>query len=117
MKLIAQGKADGYNQEMLSHYCPGCDTLHGFAYINPQRNGALWTFNNNFDKPTFTPSMHIQAGPWPKDYGKEYEVCHYFLTDGVQQFLDDCTHEHRGLSVPLKDVPAKYLKASSDRSS
>lgn len=30
-------------------------------------------------------------------------VCHSFVTDGNIQFLDDCTHELKGKTVPLED--------------
>ena len=114
MKLIAQSQKHGYGQKVLAHYCPACETMHGFAYITPQKNGAIWTFDGDFEQPTFTPSMHIKAGPWPEDCrekGNEYDVCHYFLTNGVINYLTDCTHKYAGQQILLTDVPAKYLSS------
>lgn len=70
----------------LAFMCPGCKFLHSFD--------ARWKFNNNFKKPTFTPSLLVQ-------YGKN-KVCHSFITDGNIQFLSDCTHSLKDKTVALK---------------
>jgi hypothetical protein len=66
-------------------YCPGCDSHHLFD--------RRWNFNGNFDKPTFSPSMLVDANG---------DRCHSFLTDGVWHFLDDCAHSLRGTNQPLE---------------
>ena len=87
-------KAYGVNGETFNGYlieCPGCGMSHIFD--------SRWTFNNNFEKPTFTPSM-LSKFTSPK--GKVH-VCHSFITDGQIRFLGDCTHEMKGKTV---DLPA-----------
>ena len=36
-------------------------------------------------------------------------VCHFYLTDGVLNFLNDCSHEARGKTIPLPDIPESDL--------
>jgi len=93
--------------------CPGC----GHTHIFDQR----WTFNGNIDKPTFKPSMlsrwvdtpsplvhddngNLVKGPDGRVLGAKDMVCHSFVTDGMIQFLSDCTHELVGQTVELKNI-------------
>lgn len=67
-------------------YCPGCQAGHGVS-IAPSpnlhdSNLPVWGFNNNFDKPTFTPSIKVE---WGNEKGRQ--VCHSFVTDGHIQFF------------------------------
>lgn len=71
------------------HYlinCPGCKSTH----ILDKR----WTFNGDFDHPTFSPSLNCSWGPMPEGHPKasQIERCHSFITNGRIQFLGDCTH-------------------------
>jgi hypothetical protein len=36
------------------------------------------------------------------------EICHSFLTDGVWNFLGDCTHEMKNKQVPVVPFPEHY---------
>lgn len=81
--------------------CPGCETYHSFR--TKSWNGEelwnasqglktpIWVFNGNLIKPTFSPSLIVDAHP----------KCHLYLRDGVIEFLNDCTHQLRGKKVPL----------------
>lgn len=93
------------------HWCPGCEELHPL----PDKG---WTFNGDFERPTFTPSFKhtgVQTvkvngewtGEWHRDAaGKPIPfVCHYILTDGILNFCGDCTHSLSGKSIPLPDLP------------
>lgn len=80
----SSGKHGGY-----AIYCPGCKHHHLFD--------SRWTFNGNFESPTFTPSMLVN-----KDNPKSR--CHSFVTDGRIQFLNDCHHELAGKTVELEDA-------------
>lgn len=84
--LDHEGGISGY-----AVYCPGCKQAHIFD--------KRWTYNNNSLKPTFRNSMLVTS-----TYGPEHikKVCHSFVTDGQIQFLDDCTHELKGKTVPLE---------------
>lgn len=90
-----------------NHWCPGCKQVHSIAVEKAFANGARWSFNGSEEAPTFEPSVKVH---WtrPKSHGelagKEY-VCHYFLRDGVIDFLSDSTHELAGKKVPLPDFP------------
>ena len=75
------------------HWCPGCEEMHVFHVSRPAPSGARWTWDNNAEAPTFKPSMVVATR------------CHYFLTAGRIQFLDDCTHALRGQTVDLPDLP------------
>jgi hypothetical protein len=99
-------------------FCPGCKEDHYFD--------SRWTFDGNVDAPTFSPSL--KCGPsWRMPPGWDWEkakaegkaendpatgrllgaiewTCHLFLRAGQIQFLDDCTHELRGKTVPMEDL-------------
>ncbi len=78
--------------------CPGCKCDHGVWVEN--RNGlthAIWSFNGDVDKPTFSPSLLIR---W--NIGIVNYVCHGFIRNGMIEFLGDCTHEFAGKTVEMK---------------
>jgi hypothetical protein len=88
-------------------YCPACKCGHGFD--------KRWSFNGDFDKPTFTPSMLVKSkhpkgysndNPAPLGWHGEYEntVCHSFVTDGKIQYLSDCTHDMAGQTIDIPDL-------------
>lgn len=72
-------------------YCEGCEKAHGFD--------SRWSFNGDFEKPTFSPSLLVEIGHYPNPS----DICHSFVTDGKMQFLNDCTHKLAGQTVDLKD--------------
>jgi hypothetical protein len=93
-------------------FCPACKIGHMFR-VPP------WTFNGDIEKPTFGGSMlvrhtkllpeaevMIDRGESPPNgvYPHVDIVCHSFVTDGMIKFLDDCTHELKGKTVPLPDL-------------
>lgn len=89
------------NSTIVIFYCPGCEENH-------QIDVAKWGFNNDYDKPTFTPSYLTWVDANPKtdpkyDNGKYFNGfrCHSFITDGYIQYLDDCTHKLAGVTVKL----------------
>ena len=65
-------------------HCPGCKCAHGF--------NSTWTWNNDFDKPTVSPSL-LSIGE---------KKCHLFIRDGKLQFLSDCEHELKNQTI---DIP------------
>lgn len=68
-------------------FCPGCHCGHGLD-LKPE---GRWTFNENYDKPTFSPSLNH-----PDSTG-----CHSHITDGVMVFTDD-SKVCPGQSLPLE---------------
>lgn len=101
--------------------CPGCGNGHEFrvdANKNSQNFAAGanngWPFNGDTAKPTFYPSMLVRGTvPLTDDEVKRVMAgekivpqpmtCHSFVKDGEIQFLGDCTHKLKGLTVPLED--------------
>ena len=100
-------------------FCPACKGGHYFD--------SRWTFDGNFDSPTFTPSLRL--GPyWRMPPGWDYDKaqrnsdgslthgpegrlvgavewqCHLNITAGMIIFHPDCTHELAGKTLPLEDM-------------
>lgn len=73
-------------------FCPGCKEEHQID--------TSWTFNQNYEKPTFSPSVLWN----PKHLNPNKHICHSFVRDGKIQFLSDCTHELAGQTVELPDI-------------
>ena len=73
--------------------CPGCGQEHAF--------NNDWEFNNDFEKPTIRPSLLIR-GWLNKDIPNG--VCHSYITNGMIEFLGDCSHNLKGQMVPLLDI-------------
>lgn len=89
MPKVIELKRPNGEHGMYAIQCPGCKCLHGFD--------KRWTFNNDFEKPTFSPSMLINQD-------NEKSRCHSFVTNGQIQFLNDCFHELKGQTINLEDV-------------
>jgi hypothetical protein len=76
--------------------CPGCGSWHSFAVTRPNViNGRdhRWTWNNDPEHPTFTPSFHLLVE------GRTH--CHLWLRGGVLDFLGDSAHALAGQKVKL----------------
>ena len=103
--------ADGRVGTRHCYWCPGCDALHCIA-IRPhtQDNGAGWTFEGSLECPTYAPS---QLTTWRSS--KEERRCHTFIRQGMIQFLDDCTHELKGQTVPMVPVPDWLVREEQER--
>lgn len=54
-----------------------------------------WTWNGDLDKPTLRPSVLT----WTNT-----DRCHMWVTDGQVHFLNDCSHEFRGMVTDLLDI-------------
>ena len=83
-----------------------------------------WTFNGDYDKPTFSPSILVRSGHYAEDsaaakqghcwcnFNQRYPDlppstfrcirCHSFVKSGQIEFLGDCTHELAGKTIPLE---------------
>lgn len=94
---------DGY----VLFWCPGCDGPHGLRVSTDPAPGARWSFNGDFDRPTFSPSVLVRYnGADAGRDGAPPAVCHSFVNDGQIQFLGDCTHGLAGQTVALPDYDA-----------
>ena len=103
----------------LCFWCPGCKGSH---CVRVATGRGDWGFNDNYDRPTFTPSVLVtyekftdrgeaayqvwaKAGrpePVPEFERQVIRRCHSFVRDGQIQFLGDCTHALAGKTVPLE---------------
>ena len=99
----------------LTFFCPGCEAPHTVQI--GEGPGPRWGFNNDLERPTFTPSVLVTWTQWeppataPEIAAKielglivQTEVakaCHSFITDGRIQYLGDCTHPLAGQTLDL----------------
>lgn len=91
-----------FNEYTLAIYCPGCKMLHPIYLSHPSHKGPTWVWNEDVNTPTFSPSLLVRY-PWGPE--QRQVTCHSFIRDGQWQFLDDCTHELKGQTVPIPSIP------------
>ena len=65
-----------------------------------------WTFNGDYDKPTFRPSMLLYAEGFPG-----MKRSHFFVTDGKIEYLADSDHEYAGKTI---DIPENVFFGEGD---
>lgn len=95
-KLIGPGEMGDGSTRYIFH-CPGCDFSHAFITAwsaDAGRTEPKWSFNGDFEKPTFSPSLLYSGNP-------TVPRCHLFMVNGEIRFLDDCSHPFAGKTVPL----------------
>jgi hypothetical protein len=90
----------------LGFWCPACEQMHVVT-------ASGWSFDGNYDRPTFSPSILVTGFQSMTD--EEYERwvservlperrplrCHSFVRAGQVEFLGDCTHALAGQTVAL----------------
>lgn len=104
---------------------PTGDMLLPVIINGPREETGKWSWNGDTEKPTLKPRLLVRSGHHapsfdPKKggcwctYYKENPndtpvfhcfICHSWINDGRVQFLPDSTHELRGKTVDLLDVP------------
>ena len=90
VKLVQYKHSDGsVGNEQYHFFCNGCGYVHA---LSPK----VHSFNGDFDKPTFTPSVLNNFSP--------DRICHSFITDGKIQYLGDCFHELKGQTIELPEL-------------
>lgn len=102
-------KVTGY-----SFFCEGCESFHMFHtapwetwnQVKGKFPGPVWKFNEDAERPTFSPSLLIYEGRHP-DGDLGHPRCHSFVRDGQIQFLGDCGHDLAGQTVDLLDIEAQ----------
>jgi hypothetical protein len=100
-------------------FCPACNCGHGLT--------KSWTFNGDFEKPTFSPSLLVKGVEYPEEdpttgdflrgpdgkylldasgriLGAKDTVCHSFIKDGMISYCGDSTHPLAGLTVELPNM-------------
>lgn len=74
--------------------CPGCDDFHVVD--------TRWTFNGDFERPTFSPSLLLNGDP--TYHNPAAPRCHSFIREGRIEFLGDCSHALAGKTVDLPEL-------------
>jgi hypothetical protein len=93
MKIIKLERQKEHDRDYYIFECPGCGCAHMISVPG-------WTFNGDFEKPTIRASVLVNGG----GENPSTPRCHSFVTDGMIEFLSDCTHELKGQTVPLCDI-------------
>jgi hypothetical protein len=99
VKIKGASTQDGLGRSFL-FWCPGCKKPHPYRVLrhpNEPVNTPVWDFNGDVERPTFSPSLLVNAS------GKYGKRCHLFLTDGQLQFCSDSEHALAGQTVPCPD--------------
>lgn len=79
---------------ILAFICPGCKQDH-----HVRAKGMMtWGWNGDYLRPTFTPSILVDAH-------RPATRCHSFVENGRIRFLDDCWHELKNQVVDLPPYP------------
>lgn len=109
-------------------HCPGCGDVHT---IQTEKSGAqhpqCWEFNEDIENPTVSPSLLVRSGHYVTeyktdtcwcDYAKKHpeEIdsiphcyrCHFFIKNGMIQFLSDCTHPFKDKTVEIPDFELNH---------
>lgn len=80
-------------------FCPGCESAHRIEI-------GRWSWNEDREAPTFTPSVLSTMTPHESMRDEvPAERCHCFVESGQIRFLNDCTHELAGQTVPIPPLP------------
>lgn len=74
------------------HWCTGCKEVHSINTIDKNLSGAIWSYNNDPVKPTFSPSINYPG------------QCHYWIKEGFIEYCLDSDHALAGQTVPLEDI-------------
>lgn len=95
---MVKGKLRTLDDGSVGFKCPGCGEWH-FLARRPSKSGPSWDFNEDYEKPTFSPSILMLSS-----HKGQKVCCHSYVTDGKIRFLDDCTHGLVGQTVELPDM-------------
>ena len=104
----------------LMFYCLGCEMHHGLIIRDVDESRLTekdkkqyeknkkpkWSFNGNFELPTFTPSINVLD-----EDGNT--ICHSFIVDGKIQYLPDCKHSLAGKTINLPDLDKDFTTTIS----
>lgn len=81
-------------------WCPACGCGHSIP--TPR-----WSFNNNLDSPTFTPSVRLSHRN-PDTKQQDITHCHFNITNGQIVYHGDCPHGMAGKTIPMQEIPSDY---------
>lgn len=82
-----------WSHDQFLYMCKGCGHEHAFALKSV---GGNHDFNMDLNNPTVSPSLVANFSPG--------EMCHSFIKNGRIQYLNDCTHHLKGVTIELPDI-------------
>lgn len=92
----------------IAFWCPGCHGIHEVIVFSDHVHAEpRWDWNGSRERPTFRPSVRV----WSYVGEASVRTCHSFVTDGVIEFLGDCTHGLAGQKRVLQPFPDPYLRS------
>lgn len=110
MAVIEEIVGDGVEPGHYWFKCQGCGQRHT-VQTKTGSLGTPWGFNGNVDRPTFTPSVLVRWGKhadpkWQAPDGQDHwsGICHFYVRNGFQEFLTDCTHALAGRTVVMPEI-------------
>jgi hypothetical protein len=77
-------------------WCEGCKCLHYIITKAKDYPSPIWQFNGDVYKPTISPSILVRGG--------NLGTCHFFVNNGMIQYLSDCTHELKNQTLPMWNI-------------
>lgn len=99
MKLVKAFLNKEEYSDMLKFYCLACKESHIVCVGKKSYWRQIWTFNNDYNKPTINPSILVSV-----NYPNYTSICHSFIKEGKIQYLNDCTHNMKGTTIELLDI-------------
>lgn len=114
-KIIRDTEGKLYGLKFLCPGCTGDGSFKRIHMIHVAITGEVesghtvgaphWSFNGDFDRPTFQPSV-LASHPIEDEDDKVVGLytCHSFVTDGRIQYLGDCSHALKGQTVDLPEM-------------
>lgn len=80
-----------------------------------------WDWDGAVENPTFSPSIKVEYDHWvppstlenphPPNQVKVKDVCHSYIRNGQIQYLGDCTHHLKGVTIDLPEYWPKQDEA------
>lgn len=81
-------------------WCAGCNCMHFFRYVAEEKL-PCWSWNNSMTRPSVNPSILVRYGQGEKPA----KICHFYIRDGLIDYLSDCNHSLAGKTVPMTAAP------------
>jgi len=93
--VMVMGDLHGY-----AFLCPGCGSRHFLPTNVNDAEGRRWAFNKDMEHPSFSPAFRFIM----EHEDRRSDVCAGWVSRGVLDFTDDCTHVMRGKIVPMSPL-------------
>lgn len=101
MTRVKPGSQDG-GIEFIQWNCPATGDWFLIVVKAPASyTRPAWEWNGDVENPTLTPSVSRKT--FERDGVTVKTINHFFVTDGNVQFLEDCTHDKKGQTLPLQE--------------